>query len=97
MRRGDLDTLADFRTKAPGMPYAHPAPDHFLPLFIALGAVDGRTDRLADGVDGYSVGLSRRVFALYRRGTGTASGRCRKRCRKRCPGQRRHDPGDAAG
>lgn len=65
VQRGDLDTLANFRTLAPGMPYAHPTPDHFLPLFITLGAVDGRTDRLVDGVDGYAVGFSRRSFALY--------------------------------
>jgi 4,5-DOPA dioxygenase extradiol len=65
IQRGDLDTLASFRTLTPGMPYAHPTADHFLPLFIALGAVDGRTDKLIDGMDGYAVGFSRRSFALY--------------------------------
>jgi 4,5-DOPA dioxygenase extradiol len=65
IQRGDLDTLASFRTLTPGMPYAHPTADHFLPLFIALGVVDGRTDKLVDGMDGYAVGFSRRSFALY--------------------------------
>jgi len=65
IQRGDLDTLANFRTLAPGMPYTHPTADHFLPLFMALGAGDGRTGKLVDGVDGYAVGFSRRSFALY--------------------------------
>ena len=35
---GDVDTLAAYRDRAPGMPYAHPTVEHFVPLFITLGA-----------------------------------------------------------
>ena len=38
LQRGDLDELAAYRSKAPGMPYAHPTVEHYTPLFIALGA-----------------------------------------------------------
>jgi 4,5-DOPA dioxygenase extradiol len=63
VRRGAIDELADYRS-APGMPYSHPTADHFLPIFITLGAVNGRCDMIAAGVDGYTVGFSRRSFAL---------------------------------
>jgi hypothetical protein len=35
---GDLDSLIDFRAKAPGMPHAHPTIEHFSPLFVTLGS-----------------------------------------------------------
>ena len=31
LARGDIDELASYRTKAPGMPYAHPTVEHFTP------------------------------------------------------------------
>jgi len=34
----DLDTLLDWQVKAPQARRAHPSPEHFLPLFVALGA-----------------------------------------------------------
>jgi 4,5-DOPA dioxygenase extradiol len=36
--RGDVDTLVDYRTKAPGADIAHPTADHYVPLLLALGA-----------------------------------------------------------
>ncbi len=36
--RGDLDALLDYRSRAPHAERAHPTEDHFLPLFLALGA-----------------------------------------------------------
>lgn len=36
--RGDVDTLVDFRAKAPGVDVAHPTADHYVPLLLALGA-----------------------------------------------------------
>ena len=38
LARGDVDALADYRQRAPGMPYAHPTVEHYVPLFVTLGA-----------------------------------------------------------
>ncbi|GLY27276.1 class III extradiol ring-cleavage dioxygenase [Kineosporia sp. NBRC 101731] len=38
MARGDVDSLVDYRTKAPGVRVAHPTADHFVPLLLTLGA-----------------------------------------------------------
>ena len=35
---GDVDALADWETQAPHARFAHPSVEHFLPLFVALGA-----------------------------------------------------------
>lgn len=37
---GDVDALADYRTKAPSVGVAHPTADHFAPLMVTLGASD---------------------------------------------------------
>lgn len=37
---GDVDALADFRTKGPAARIAHPTADHFVPLLLTLGAAD---------------------------------------------------------
>jgi 4,5-DOPA dioxygenase extradiol len=62
LARGDLDELAAYASRAPGMPYAHPTPDHFIPLFITLGAGDdpGRPVRIT--IDGYMMGFAKRSF-----------------------------------
>lgn len=60
--RGDLDTLFDFREKAPGMPYAHPTVEHFAPLFVTLGAVARPEDAPRFAIEGYAYGLSKRSF-----------------------------------
>ena len=60
--RRDLDALADYRS-APGMPYAHPSPEHFSPLFVALGAGADEAP-LRTSIDGYMWGLSKRSFQL---------------------------------
>jgi 4,5-DOPA dioxygenase extradiol len=62
LARGDVDELAAFRTRAPGMPYAHPTPDHFIPLFITLGA-SGHPERpVRTTIDGYMIGFAKRSF-----------------------------------
>jgi len=62
LARGDVDELAAYQTRAPGMPHAHPTPDHYTPLFIALGAAD-RPDRpVRTAIDGYMIGFSKRSF-----------------------------------
>jgi 4,5-DOPA dioxygenase extradiol len=60
--RGDVDSLFDFRTKAPGMPFAHPTVEHFAPLFVTLGAVARPDDAPSYAIEGYAYGLSKRSF-----------------------------------
>ena len=40
LAHGDLETLAAYVEKAPGMPFAHPTVEHFLPLFVTMGMAD---------------------------------------------------------
>jgi 4,5-DOPA dioxygenase extradiol len=62
LARGDVDELSSYATRAPGMPYAHPTPDHFIPLFITLGA-SGHPDRpVKTAIDGYMIGFAKRSF-----------------------------------
>ena len=64
LSRGDVAELASYRTKAPGMPYAHPTVEHYTPLFVTLGAA---TDTEAPGeqvIDGYWMGLSKRSLLV---------------------------------
>ncbi len=60
LARADLDELAAYRHRAPGMPYAHPTPDHFTPLFIALGAARRPDLPVLTTIDGYMMGFSKR-------------------------------------
>lgn len=62
MSRGDIDTLAAFRDKAPGMPYAHPTVEHLIPLFVAIGAAADETTPPETVIDGYFMGLAKRSF-----------------------------------
>lgn len=62
LARGDVDSLAAFRDRAPGMPYAHPTVEHFTPLFVTLGAATDPTAPPATTIDGYAIGLARRSF-----------------------------------
>jgi 4,5-DOPA dioxygenase extradiol len=61
--RGDVDELAAYRAKAPGMPYAHPTVEHFTPLFVTLGASADPEAPRDFTVDGFWWGLSKRSFA----------------------------------
>ncbi|MBB2943100.1 4,5-DOPA dioxygenase extradiol [Actinoplanes lutulentus] len=60
--RGDVDELAAYQNRAPGMPFAHPTPDHFTPLFVTLGAADRPDAGVRTTIDGYMIGFSRRSF-----------------------------------
>ena len=62
LARGDVDELAHFRTRAPGMPYAHPTVEHFTPLFVTLGAATDPEAPVTTTVDGYFLGLAKRSF-----------------------------------
>ena len=63
LARGDVETLAQFRS-APGMPYAHPTADHFLPLFVTLGAAADPSAPVQTVIDGYWMGLAKRSFQV---------------------------------
>jgi 4,5-DOPA dioxygenase extradiol len=60
--RGDVDELAAFRHRAPGMPFAHPTPEHFTPLFVTLGAATDPAGPVTTAIDGYAIGLAKRSF-----------------------------------
>jgi 4,5-DOPA dioxygenase extradiol len=62
LARGDVEELQNFRTRAPGVRYAHPTVEHFTPLFVALGAAADPTAPVTTTIDGYMVGLSKRSF-----------------------------------
>lgn len=62
LARGDVDELAGFRTRAPGMPYAHPTVEHFTPLFVTLGAAADAQAPVTTTIDGFWLGLARRSF-----------------------------------
>ncbi len=61
---GDLDTLAAYADKAPGMPYAHPTVEHLTPLFVALGAATDPGTPAEQRIDGYWMGLSKRSLQV---------------------------------
>ncbi len=64
LSRGDVAELAAYKTRAPGMPYAHPTVEHYTPLFVTLGAA---TDAESPGdqvIDGYWMGLSKRSLLV---------------------------------
>jgi 4,5-DOPA dioxygenase extradiol len=62
LSRGDVDALSAWTSRAPGLPFAHPTPDHFTPLFITLGAADAADRTVRTTIDGYMMGFSRRSF-----------------------------------
>ena len=64
MARGDVDELAAYRDRAPGMPYAHPTVEHFTPLFITLGAATSPDAPGDQRIDGYWMGLSKRSLQV---------------------------------
>jgi 4,5-DOPA dioxygenase extradiol len=64
LQRGDIDSLSDYQTKAPGMPFAHPTVEHFSPVFVALGAAHDPTTGVETVMDDFVWGLSRRSFAM---------------------------------
>jgi 4,5-DOPA dioxygenase extradiol len=62
--RGDIETLSRYRSEAPGMPYAHPTVDHYIPLFITMGAAERPDQPVTTTIEGYMVGLSKRSFQV---------------------------------
>jgi 4,5-DOPA dioxygenase extradiol len=64
LARGDVDALADYRHRAPGMPYAHPTVEHFIPLFVTLGAATDPEAPRTSTIDGFWMGLSKRSLQV---------------------------------
>jgi 4,5-DOPA dioxygenase extradiol len=64
LARGDVDTLAAYQDKAPGLPYAHPTVEHYTPLFITLGAAATPAEPVQTAIEGYQFGLSKRSFQV---------------------------------
>ncbi len=64
LARGDVESLAAFRDRAPGMPYAHPTIEHFAPLFVTLGTAGDPETPTDQVVDGFWMGLAKRSFLV---------------------------------
>jgi 4,5-DOPA dioxygenase extradiol len=64
LTRGDVAELASYRSKAPGMPYAHPTVEHYTPLFVTLGAATDAGTPTEQRIDGYWMGLSKRSIQV---------------------------------
>jgi 4,5-DOPA dioxygenase extradiol len=64
LARGDIDELASYRSKAPGMPYAHPTVEHYTPLFITLGAASDPETPGDQLIDGFWMGLAKRSLQV---------------------------------
>ena len=60
LARGDVDRARRLPRCAPGMPYAHPTVEHYIPLFVTLGAATEPGCPGADRDHGYGMGLSKR-------------------------------------
>lgn len=60
LARQDIDSLLDYRRTAPAVALAHPTVDHFIPLFIALGASLEHGARGETRIDGFWKANSKR-------------------------------------
>jgi 4,5-DOPA dioxygenase extradiol len=60
----DLDALVDFRRTAPGLGYAHRTLDHFVPLFVALGASLDSGIETNTAIEGYWFNNSKRSVEI---------------------------------
>jgi 4,5-DOPA dioxygenase extradiol len=64
LSRGDVDELANYRQRAPGMPYAHPTVEHVVPLVVTLGAASDPETPPDATITGFWLGLSKRSFQI---------------------------------
>jgi 4,5-DOPA dioxygenase extradiol len=65
IRGRDLDALVGYREQAPHARRAHPTEEHFLPLFVALGAAENayRTDLVYSGIESGALAMDSYCFA----------------------------------
>lgn len=64
LAHGDIDTLANYRSLAPGLRYAHPTVEHYSPLFVTLGTATDAEAPVRTTIEGYRFGLSKRSFQV---------------------------------
>jgi 4,5-DOPA dioxygenase extradiol len=64
LARGDIDALADYAAKAPGAAVAHPTVDHFVPIFVTLGAASRPDAPAQTAIGGMAMGNSKRSFQI---------------------------------
>jgi 4,5-DOPA dioxygenase extradiol len=62
LARGDVDTLLNYRRLAPALEFAHPTAEHWVPLFVTLGAATNAEAPVQNTIEGYRFGLSQRSF-----------------------------------
>ncbi|MFF3984525.1 dioxygenase [Streptomyces sp. NPDC001797] len=62
LSRGDVETLANYRSQAPALHFAHPTVEHYMPLFVTLGAAANPEPTVQTTIEGYRFGLSKRSF-----------------------------------
>lgn len=60
LARRDLDSLVDYRNRAPAVTYAHRTVDHFVPLFIAAGASLDKDAASTTAIEGFWMANSKR-------------------------------------
>ena len=60
----DLDSLADYRSRSPHGVRAHPSDEHFLPLFVAVGAAkeNYKPERILKTIDSGVLAMDAYVF-----------------------------------
>jgi 4,5-DOPA dioxygenase extradiol len=65
LKEKDLEALADYRSRSPHGVRAHPTDEHFLPLFIALGAAQepAQAERVYDAIDSGVLAMDAYVFS----------------------------------
>jgi 4,5-DOPA dioxygenase extradiol len=61
----DVESLVHYRERAPEAARAHPTEEHFLPLFVALGAAEpeARPERVVEGLEGGALSMDSYLFA----------------------------------
>ena len=60
----DTDALVAYREQAPDAVRAHPSEEHFLPLFVALGAAGSKAtpERIIDGFEAGALAVDSYLF-----------------------------------
>jgi 4,5-DOPA dioxygenase extradiol len=63
----DDEAILDYRQRAPHAARAHPSEEHFLPLFVALGAAgkDARSERVYAEIMGGALAMDAYAFGLH--------------------------------